>query len=490
MSNQSTKKRTLEFYGGKYMSLLPLGLFVIACILLFVVIKDYSMESVCAGGFIAIIAGSLLAKKSSGYWNAVLKGMTMETIQTLALILIVVGMFGRMMTRAGIANGFVWIGLKLHLTGSMFTVFTFMAACLLALSTGSSFGTLFTAFPILYPSGILLGANPAALAGAILSGAIFGDNIAPISDTTIASASSQAYKYKAGVADIGGAVSSRIKYGLAAAAASVICFAVTGGGGAVDTAGNELLAQHTDPRSLIMLIPVVILLIVAIKSRNIFLASTAGIISGIAVGLVSGVLTPGDIVSVTDGAMDGFFVDGIKNVIGTIGYLYAVAGLIGLLNESGTMEDIIQKLINSKLNDSVIGSEIIMAIGVMLSCLALGAANGPSIIMFGPIANEIGKTKDLHPYRRANLLDAFAGSLPIIVPVVSCFIFIAVSSANGCMADYSFIRELSPISISLHTYHCFFLFAVFAIAIFTGWGRKYEGKNGEMLSEAQYKAQK
>ena len=82
----------------------------------------------------------------------------------------------------------------------MFVVFAFIATSIISMSTGTSIGTLFSGFPILYPSGILLGAHPLYLAGAILSGAIFGDNVAPISDTTIASAASQSYKNKKGTA--------------------------------------------------------------------------------------------------------------------------------------------------------------------------------------------------------------------------------------------------------------------------------------------------
>src|SRR5699024_11816066 len=93
-----------------------------------------------------------------------------------------------------------------------------------AMATGSSIGTMFTAFPIFYPAGVLLGADPAMLAGAIVSGAIFGDNLAPISDTTIISASTQRYRHRDGSADIGGVVTSRARYALVAALLAAICY--------------------------------------------------------------------------------------------------------------------------------------------------------------------------------------------------------------------------------------------------------------------------
>ena len=74
-----------------------------------------------------------------------------------------------------------------------------------------------------YPAGLALGAHPGILAGAIISGAAFGDNLAPISDTTICSAASQ------GV-DVPGVVRSRLKYALAAAALTIAAITVAGGG--------------------------------------------------------------------------------------------------------------------------------------------------------------------------------------------------------------------------------------------------------------------
>lgn len=74
------------------------------------------------------------------------------------------------------------------------------------MATGSGFGTISTMSFILYPAGILLGSNPAVLAGAILSGAAVGDNIAPVSDTAIIASSSQEYQNREGVADIGSTV--------------------------------------------------------------------------------------------------------------------------------------------------------------------------------------------------------------------------------------------------------------------------------------------
>ena len=84
--------------------------------------------------------------------------------------------------RGQIVEGLVWLSVKTHVSGAAFTVAAFIFAAVFAMATGSGFGTISTMSFILYPAGILLGANPAVLAGAILSGAAVGDNIAPVSD--------------------------------------------------------------------------------------------------------------------------------------------------------------------------------------------------------------------------------------------------------------------------------------------------------------------
>ena len=60
-----------------------------------------------------------------------------------------------------------------------------------ATASGTGFGTIATGMGVLYPAGIALGCYPPLLAGVIISGAVFGDNLAPVSDTTICSAISQ-----------------------------------------------------------------------------------------------------------------------------------------------------------------------------------------------------------------------------------------------------------------------------------------------------------
>ena len=440
----------------------------------------YQFPSVTAM-FIAVLSAFCLGSEPIMFKFGIFsKGAANDNIMTMLMIYILAGAFSAVAAAMGGRDATVNLGISMvpaqYLTAGIFLISAFMGT-----ATGTSMGTVAAIIPIAAGIGEKSGISAPLIIAACVGGAMFGDNLSFISDTTIASASTQEYTNKPGVADVAGVVGSRMKYALVAAAAATVCFALFGGSGsAINAAEAEaILAQYSNPKGLIMLIPVAILLIVAFIKRNIYVACTWGLISGTIIGLVSGILVPSDIMGMQDGTLGGFLIDGVNNMIGTVGYLYAIAGIIGILSASGLLQQVIDGLVHSKLNRSVVGTEVIISVGLMVSSICLGSANGPAIIMWGPIANDLGESKGLHPYRRANLMDGFGSTLPAVIPVTSAFIFIALSCIQGLMDTYSFVQEVSPVSLAGASLHCWFLFVVLAVAVITGWGRKYEGPNGE-----------
>ena len=257
---EERKRYPVEFRGGQWWSVVPMLIFLVFCVVYFVGYKVFDMNALAVGGFLGLLIGALFCKTYGAYWDAVLRGIGSSTSVSIVVILLVIGMFTKLMAISGVSQGFVWMAHMVGMPGSIFTAFTFLAACLITTATGSSIGTLTTVFPILYPAGILLGSHPAILAGAILSGAIFGDNLAPISDVTIASTTNQRFRTKEGYADIAGTVGYRLKYALIAGGIALVLFAVFGGGsGAVMEGADEILQANMDPKGLIMLIPVAVL---------------------------------------------------------------------------------------------------------------------------------------------------------------------------------------------------------------------------------------
>ena len=83
------------------------------------------------------------------------------------------------MNTGGIGDRFIWLSLKLWGFPSGFVVFSFLASAMVSMGAGAPIAAMFAVIPIFYPPGILLGANPAMLAGALISSIFFGDAISP-----------------------------------------------------------------------------------------------------------------------------------------------------------------------------------------------------------------------------------------------------------------------------------------------------------------------
>lgn len=461
--------KKLEFHGGMFMSLIPVAIFFGFCMLLFIGFKAFNMEALAMGGFVALLIGGVFAKSYTKFWDAAIKGISSVTAVSVIVIFFVIGMFSALMKESGLSGGFVWLANSVGISGGLFVAFVFFASCVVATATGSSIGTMFTAFPIFLPAGIALGCNPIFLTGAIVSGAIFGDNLAPISDTTIASASTQLFK-NGTTADVGGVVRTRLKYALVAAGFSLVLYAIVGGIGGAEVSATAVDAI-SNPKSLFMLIPVAIMLTVATKTRNIFQGILVGLVTGIIIGLAFGLFPPSAIFAndFSHNVATGFLISGVASMLGTVGLVIAVFGIMGVLTEAGLLNYFVEKILKSKMAQTPQGAELACLIGVSLTTIIFGGVTSASILTFGPVLNEIGAAKGLHPYRRANLLDGVANSIPAIIPFMSVFVFIGVVFSG-----------LSPVDVAIAAFYPIFLFFTFLVSILTGWGRSYEGENGEV----------
>lgn len=473
------KSKRLEFRGGWGVSFIPVVIFLFFCILYFIVFKAFEMYALAMGAFVALMIGAIFVKKGnySLFWDSVYEGV--KEAVPIAVLLFVIGIFAQLIKSTNISAGFVWLADLLGVNGGLFTAFTFLTVCIISTATGSSIGTMFTCFPIFYPAGVLLGCNPAVLAGGLVSAAVFGDNLAPISDTTIISAGTQEYTKREGLADVGGCVSSRLKYSIAAGSISFIMFWVFGGGGTVGEGAEDILVNNMNPTTLVMLIPVAVMLIVAIRTRDIYKAITIGIILGTGIGLGFRLMTFQDIISVADGTPAGFLTDGIQGMMSTVTLVISVYGIMGVLNGAGTLDKITSGILNSKLGKTVRGAELAMMLGISLTTLLFGGVTSASMTTFGKVQNEIGKRVGLHPYRRSNLLDGFANAIVLTVPFLSVFVFIGALLTKG----YDFVEPLSLTEVGAGMFYCMILFLVLLFSVLTGWGRQYEGEGGKPVKK-------
>lgn len=476
-------ERPLVFRGGRPLAFLPVAVFLAFCIVFFVVFKTFDMTALAAGGVVALLVGAVFARSYATYWSAVTRGIGSSTAVTIVMILFCVGLMSALIKETNVSGGFVWLADFLGVGGGTFTLFTFVAVCVISMSTASSIGTMFTAFPIFYPAGVLLGAEPAFLAAAIISGAIFGDNVAPISDTTVISSSTQSFRRKDGNADIAGVVRSRARFAFTAAVVAAVGFFALGASGrSGDTAqSQQLLQQASDPLALVMLVPVALMLVVALRTRDIFKAVTVGLVSGIVTGLASGLLSLDGVVGVSDGAPTGFLVAGVGSMLSVIALVVTVFGIMGVLTEAGILDWLVSALTGSRLSRTPRGAELAIGMGISGTTLLFGGVNSAAMLTFGPVADKIGARVGLHPYRRAVVMDCFAMGIASIVPVLSAYLFIGAQLTTGIEG----VPALATTEIFVAMLYPLVLTVVMVLAAVTGWGRRFEGPEGIELKQPE-----
>jgi Na+/H+ antiporter NhaC len=478
----ATPPEPLTFRIGIAGALVAPLIFLGGVIAFFVVFGVFDMNGLTAAGLGGLLIAALLTKRYSAFWEAVISGISSRSSVTLLLILLSVGMVSAMIGQADVSGGFVWLAGQLGIGGGLFPALVFVMVCVISMATGSSFSAMFTAFPIFYPAGVILGADPVLLAGAIVSGALFGDNLAPISDSTIVSASTQRYRTRTGVAEIGGVVRSRSRYSLPAAGISAVLFLVFGliaaGNGAAATTGEA----QGDPLSLVMVVPIIALLVVAFWKRDIFLAATVGLLTGIVVGLTTGLLTPPDVITANeDGTPGGFLVTGVTDMLPMVGLGIVIFGMIGVLEAAGVFERIVEIVSRSRESLGAVHAELVIGIGAACTAVLFAGVNGASMLMFGPVADRVGARAHLHPFRRANVMDCFTLGIGAVVPIASVFLLISSTLTQSIGGD---VPGLTPVTIFGGVFYPLVLTAIMLVSVFTGWGRRFEGADGAELNRS------
>ena len=477
------KNKKLEFIGGNGVSLVPFAVFTIITICLsFVNAADLNM--MIASGVIGLIVGMFFCKDKSKYWDFILDGLGDKMAMTAVLIWLIVGIYGSVLRQGQLVEGLVWLSVKLNLSGAAFCVATFLFSAAFALATGAAFGTVAAMTPILYPVGIIMGCNAPVLGGAIISGAILGDNIAPVSDTTIVSTTGQLYKNKAGSAEIGAAVKDRAKYVIPTFIISAILFYIFGaadGASAVNgaTAGG-LVTAHQNPAGLLMMIPTVIVIFLAVSGKNLFVTLPIGIIVATIVGLTAGLFKPSDLFHLEGGTAVGALPSGVAGMLSVCILLMVVVSMGNLLIQSGFMNELVEKL--SKRIKTTRGAELLIFLFSTAFSVLVSAINTIPNICASPLVNALGQKEKLHPIRRANFLAVACDSFNACMPFGGS-VLLLLGCIKTLAAEAPYITVPSASAFLTTCFYPCVLWVVMLIAILTGWGRIYEGKNGEMVKE-------
>ena len=455
----------LSFRGGVWASAVPMFTFVAFTIWL-VFVGAPEPRGMIIGAMLGISLGMLFVRNIRHYSERIFTLMANRIAAVAVVCWLWAGAFSGILGQSKLVEAIVWIGWKLELSGPSFTVAVFLSAALFAVSVGTGLGTVLGFTAVMYPAGVILEGNPAALMGAIFSGAAFGDNLAPISDTTIVSAATQE-------TDVGGVVLSRLKYVLIAGGITATLFYIFGGGSsAVDPAEvDRLLAEkNVSPQGLPMLIPAAVVFLVAVRGYHFLGALTAGIVTAIVLGPMIGVFSLQDLIYITpDGQIEGSAVEGAMGLVDIAILTLLLVTSIGIMAEGGFL-DALMSWLDRTMARTVRGAEAAIVALISFTNLCV-SVNTVAMITAGPLANELRKRHGIHPYRSANLLDTISCSFPYLLPYAAT-IPAAVSVQIAVHQKYDFVPILTWGQQVPYIFYGMVLFPLMLVAVATGFGRR------------------
>lgn len=465
MENTSKK---LEFYGGEWVSFLPFVIFITFIIITTFVWGSISDGALWVPAFSGLIIAFFFAKDKKVYADTIIKGMANEEAIIPIVCWIFAGVFATILRSSGLANGIAGVAASIGIKGTFFIIITFLACCIFATATGTGFGTIAMGMGVLYPAGIALGAHPGLLAGAIISGGAFGDNLAPVSDTTICSATSQ------GV-DVPGVVRSRLKYALAAAVIVIIGIIIVGLGydGSV---ASEVTIDY-NPLTLTMLIPVALTIWIAIKVGDIIIATTIGSVIAGATAVITGLIdfiqidpaqdvVKNALIRVSgtglDRTVDGVLYSGINSMIQVIILALLLFASIEVMRAGDGDKRLLEVL--GKIAKSPRGAEFVISAMIIILSGLMGL-NAPAILTVGAsFAKPLSQKYGISPYRTANLLDSQSNTLVYSMPWTPAIIY-TISFARDSAVP------LTATQVTPYVLYAYAMLAVMFVTIIFGIGR-------------------
>ncbi len=395
---------------GRVSALIPIGIFLILFLGFGIIAGDfYAMPAIVA--FLIALSFAMLQNRKNSFdkkINIMAKGVGDSNIITMCLIFLCAGAFSGSVSAAGGVESTVNLGLSV-IPPQFIVPGLFIIACFISVSMGTSMGTIAALVPIAVGISEKTNINIAVCAGAVLSGAMFGDNLSMISDTTIAAVKTQGCQMK-------DKFKENFLIVLPSAIISIVLFYLL-------TIGSECKIEGDLPYNVFQVIPYILVLVGALIGLNVFIVLIGGTVVSVIVGLCMGTIKPLEIFSDIGGGVTGMYDITVISII--------VACILALVRENGGITYILEKI--RKLVRGERGAELgISCLALLVDCCT--ANNTVAIIMAGPIAKEICDDYGISAKRSASLLDIFSsvgqGIIPYGAQILSCATLAGISPIN------------------------------------------------------------
>ena len=317
------------------------------------------------------------------------RGVGDKNIMTMILIFLVAGVFVGVVGRSS-AESVAYFMLSLIPTRFAVAVL-FVVACFVSTAMGTSCGTITLIIPIAAAVSGASGFSLPLCIGAVMGGAMFGDNLSFISDTTIAACNTQGCAMK-------DKFRANFKIALPAALAALALILVL-------SFRADVSGAVAGDYDLLQIVPYVLVLVGGIAGVNVFVVLLAGIVSGTVIMLATGQVAATDLLANMGSGASGMF----ETILVTI----LVSALCGMIRAYGGF-DALLAFIKRVFKGNKGGQ---LGVGLLVGAMDVATANNTvAIVMAGPIAKEISADYGISPKKSASLLDTFSCVFQGILP--------------------------------------------------------------------------
>jgi Na+/H+ antiporter NhaC len=422
-------------------ALFPLGLFLILYILTFVFTGDLSRMPVVIVFLLTSVAALLLSKGTfSQRINVFCKGAANETILLMVVIFMLAGAFAGCAKAMGAVDATVNMALHV-LPPTVIPAGIFIAACFISMSMGTSCGTIAALTPVAVTIAPQIGMALPAMVGIVIGGAMFGDNLSFISDTTIVATRTQGVKMK-------DKFNVNVRIVLPAAILIVLFYVYQGYG-----LEGEIIASAV---SWSKIIPYAVVLVTALAGVNVMLVLMLGILLSGVIGLCDAGFTVWDWMQAAN--------EGIVRDMGELIIVSLIAGgLFEIIRQQGGIDWLVVKLTRNIRSKRKAEGHLAALVAFTNVCTA---NNTIALIIVGPVARKISETFHVDGRRTASLLDTFSCFTQGLLPYGAQLLI-----ASGLAAG------VSPVEIVPYLYYPFLIGIASLLAILFQYPKKYTKKN-------------
>ena len=425
---------------GNPIALLPIGVFLAIYLglgltfeyVLHIAMGFYSIPIIIA--FLAAILVACLQNRSLSFDEKLTimgQGVSDKNIITMLLIFLTAGAFVGVVGRSS-AQSVAYFLLDL-IPANFAVAVLFVVACFVSTAMGTSVGTITLLTPIAVEVSQAANFSGALCVASVMGGAMFGDNLSFISDTTIAACNGQGCAMK-------DKFRGNFFIALPAAVSSLVLILLCSMGGSA--------ASISGSYNLIQIIPYVLVLIGGIVGINVFVVLMAGIASGALIMLLTGQIEPINLLSAMGTGASGMFETSMVAIL--------VAAMCALIRVHGGF-DALLSFIRGLFKGTKGGQ---LGMGLLVGTMDIATANNTvAIVMANPIAKEMSQDYGISPKRAACILDTFSCIFQGVIPY-GAQMLVAISAC----AEMGFV--ISAFQIMQYLFYPYLLLVSSLIAIF------------------------